>query len=56
MKPRQIRILAINLMPILYGLFLMLRNLVSSGGFNIGLAFTLLGLSNVLTSRETNGS
>jgi hypothetical protein len=45
-----------NLMPILYGLFLMLRKPVSSGGFNIRLALTLLGLSNVLTSRETSGS
>ena len=50
-----IGIIVLNVIVILIGVMLMLRNLVASPAFNFGLAFTLLGLSIILITREING-
>ena len=55
MKSTLLGIIVLNVMVILIGVLLMLRNLVASLAFNIGLALTLLGLSIILIIRDING-
>ena len=55
MKSTFLVIIVLNVIVILMGMFLMLRNLVGSQAFNFGLAFTILGLSIILITREING-
>jgi hypothetical protein len=55
MKSNLIGVMVLNLVVVLIGLLLMLRNLVSSTAFNIGLALTFLSLSIFLITKEING-
>ena len=48
-------IIVLNVIVILIGVLLMLRNLVGTQAFNFGLAFTILALSIILIIREING-
>jgi hypothetical protein len=55
MKSTLLSIIGLNVIVILIGVLLMLRNLVASPVFNIGVAITILGLSIILIIREING-
>ena len=55
MKSTLYGIIVLNVIVILIGVLLMLRNLVGSQAFNIGLALTILGLSIILITREIKG-
>lgn len=54
MKSTLLGIIVLNIAVILVGILLMLRNIVSSQAFNIGLALTFLALSIILLSREVD--
>ena len=55
MKSTLLGIIVLNVIVIFIGVFLMLRNLVGTQAFNFGLAFSILGLSIILITREING-
>ena len=55
MKSILSRIMALNVIVILIGVFQMFGNLVLSPAFNFGLALTILGLSIILIAREIIG-
>ncbi len=55
MKSILSRIMALNVIVILIGVFEMFGSIVGSPAFNIGLALTFLGLSIILIAREING-
>ncbi len=55
MKPILSKIMALNVIVIFIGVFEMFGSIVGTSAFNIGLAFTLLGLSMILIAREING-
>ena len=44
--------MVLNVVVIIIGILLMIRNLVSTQAFNIGLALTILGLTNILIIRS----
>jgi hypothetical protein len=54
MNSNLLGIIVLNAIVILVGVLLMLRNLVASPAFNIGLALAILGVTVILITREIN--